>query len=85
MPSYDFKCEKCGNQEELWMKVSEYKKPSCCGQEMKRIFSYAVVKDVDPYVDYDIGDKPVVVKSKQHRKELMKKFGVEEKYGEKWR
>ncbi len=81
---YPFVCETCGKNEELWMKVSEYKRPSCCGKEMKRIFSSAVVSDLVPYLDENIGTEPTWVKSKQHKKQLLRDNGVSEKYGKGW-
>ena len=68
------------------MKMSEFQAPLCCEKEMKqRLGNYYVIGDIEPYLDENIGQEPTWVKSKQHRKKLMKEFGVEEKYGKGWR
>lgn len=85
MPNYDFRCESCQKQEEVFMRIADYKAPECCGKKMNQVLgNYSVVKDVDPYLDENIADKPVWVKSKQHRKQLMKEHGVYEKFGKGW-
>lgn len=84
MPLYDFTCEKCQKTEEFFMKIADYKRPICCEQEMKRIYSYSVVKDLEPYLDENLGVEPTYVKSKKHRKELMRERGVQEKFGKGW-
>ena len=84
MPTYDFKCDSCGKQEAIFMKLADYKAPDCCGQKMKQIIGCAIVKDVEPYLDENLADKPVWVKSKRHRKQLMKEHGVSESYGKGW-
>jgi hypothetical protein len=75
---------KCGKEEEFCMRMTEYKRPLCCEEEMQRIFTHSVVPDLQPYLDENIGTTPEYVKSKQHRKELMKKHGVYEKFGKGW-
>lgn len=85
MPSYDFLCETCHKQEEVFMKLADYKAPDCCGQKMKQVLgNYSVIRDVEPYLDINLTDKPVWVKSKQHRKKLMQEYGVTEKFGKNW-
>ena len=84
MPNYDFSCEACGKREELFMKIAEYKKPECCGQPMKQILNYHVVGDLEPYFDENLSEQPVYVRSKKHRKQLMREAGVTEKFGKGW-
>jgi hypothetical protein len=81
---YPFKCDVCEKSEEHWMKVSEYQVPDCCEQPMRRIFGHNIVKDLEPYLDENLTSDPVWVKSKQHRKELMREHGVIEKIGKGW-
>jgi hypothetical protein len=47
---------------------------------MIRLFSFNVnvQPDLEPYVDDQMGHEPVYVKSKQHRKQLMKERGLVE-------
>lgn len=86
MPVYAYKCAQCGRQEDKFNKMADHKNgPECCGKVMRQHFeSIKVIPDFEPYVDYNISDKPVLVKSKQHRKELMKRNGVSEAYGKGW-
>lgn len=85
MPTYQFACEVCKKDEEVFMRLADYKAPDCCGQKMKQVLgNYHVVKDIEPYLDENLGDQPVYVKSKKHRKQLMKEHGVMEKYGKGW-
>ena len=84
-PLYDLTCS-CGhNEPDVFCGINEYLPCIKCGQPLKRVLgNYTVVKDLEPYLDPHIGDKPTYVKSKKHRKELMKKFGVSEKFGKEW-
>lgn len=84
---YECKCDVCGRKEDIIRRLDDRDKdlPHCCNQEMRRIISgYRVVSDLDPYLDENLGDKPVWVKSKKHRERLMKEHGVSEKYGKGW-
>lgn len=67
------------------MKLADYKSPDCCGQAMKHVLgNYSVIPDVEPYLDENIGNEPTWVKSKKHRRQLMKEHGVQEKFGKGW-
>lgn len=85
MPLYDLTCD-CGhNEQDALCGVNEY--PPCikCGQPLKRVLGrYSVIGDLEPYIDENLGEEPVLVKSKKHRRELMKRAGVYEKYGKGW-
>lgn len=85
---YECRCELCLKTEDIVRSVADRDKdlPICCGKVMKRVISrYNVVGDLDPYLDENLGDKPVWVKSKKHRERLMKEHGVYEKFGKGWR
>lgn len=85
MPTYDFVCLACRKEEEVFMKIADYQPPSCCGASMKqRIGGYGIIGDLEPYMDPNIGEVPVFVKSKKHRKQLMKEHGIQEKFGKGW-
>lgn len=85
MPLYEYKCS-CGYTGEHWNKMDEYEPCPTCKTPMQRVLGgYKVISDLEPYLDPHIGPEPTWVKSKQHRKELMKKFGVSEIYGKGWR
>ncbi len=86
MPIYEYKCPECGQIHEKFNKMANHKNgPNCCGKPTKQYYgSYYVVGDFEPYLDENLGPKPVYVKSKQHRKELMKQNGLDEKFGKGW-
>ena len=75
MPLYDYSCTKCGKVSDIIASVvdTELPCPKCEGI-MTRLFSFRVniQPDLEPYVDEHMGHEPVYVKSKQHRRELMK-------------
>lgn len=81
MPIYDFEC-RCGKVSEHYAKIDEKELPCECGKMMKRLITtrYNVHPDFEPYLDEHIGTEPVWVKSKQHRKQLMKEYGVRDYY-----
>ena len=85
MPAYDFLCQKCSKKEEVFMKLADYKKPDCCDQPMKQIIgNYHIVMDLKPYLDENLSEQPVYVRSKKHRRQLMQEAGVTEKFGKGW-
>jgi putative FmdB family regulatory protein len=86
MPIYEYKCKKCGSTKDKFNRMVDHKKgPRCCGKVMGQHYgNYYVVGDIQPYLEENIGDKPVVVKSKKHREQLMKENGVYEKVGKNW-
>lgn len=83
MPIYNYECDTCKKVHEEFRKIAERDNvPLCCGKPtVKIISSYAVVGDVEPYYDDNLES---FVKSKQHRKKLMKDRGVYERYGKRW-
>jgi len=83
MPRYDYECERCGHVEEKVFKMAEkpdlIKCPVCCGCSVSIISRIADVRaDWNPYIDFNLGDQEVEVRGRGHRKELMKKAGLEE-------
>lgn len=86
MPIYSYICESCGRTEDIYRKVEERNcGPECHGPMKKLMGGHKIIKDLEPYLDADMTDKPVWVKSKKHRKQLMKKHDVYEDYGKGWR
>ena len=85
MPTYQYQCPTCQGLEEAFRSVAERNEaPMCsvCSVPTKKIISaYAVVPDLRPYWDDNLESG---IKSKQHRKEVMKERGVSEKYGKGW-
>ena len=87
MPLYEYECKTCGKHEDAFRKISEHKNgPKCCGEIMSQVLGkHYVIPDLDPYWDENLGKEPLYVKSKQHRKKLMKEHGVSELYGKGWK
>lgn len=58
--------------------------PPCqCGGKTKKIIStYTAISDLEPYYDWNLGG---YIKGKQHRKQVMREQGVDEKFGKGWK
>lgn len=86
MPLYDFQCKECSKVVEKYAKIEEETQECDCGGEMKRLIttSFSAHGDIDPYLDENIGREPVWIKSKKHRRQVMKREGVYESYGKRW-
>lgn len=84
MPIYSYKCTECEKEIEKIFSIDE--KPGLiecpdCGWPAKSIISYTVNrKEWNSYVDDNLGDEPVLVESREHRRELMKKAGLRDQY-----
>ena len=84
MPLYDYECE-CGKITERFGKINETNILCECGKQANRIISRpSVICDLEPYLEENICDKPIWIKSKKHRKQLMKENGVAELVGKGW-
>ena len=84
MPLYEYRCRDCGEITEAVRSVDErMDAPACgCGGETYKIISaYRVHPDFEPYYDDNLETH---IKSKQHRKQVMREQGVSEYYGQGW-
>ena len=82
MPIYEYQCGKCKAVKNEFRAIDDRNNcPECCNQSMKKIISSNVRPDIEPYVDIHMlgPDRPVYVKSRQHKKQLMKEHNVREK------
>ena len=89
MPTYTARCKSCEHVQDYYETISNCEKtPPCekCAHEMEKIISLSnIAPDFEPYLDPNLGGpRGVWVKSKQHRKQLMREYGVEEKVGKGW-
>lgn len=86
MPIYLYRCKTCSNTAEKFNRIDDHKNgPECCGETMNQIIAPQFVHgDFEPYVDHNLAPEPTVVKSKQHRRDLMKQYNVTEKVGKGW-
>ena len=44
MPTYDYKCDKCGGQQEIDRSFGDSTEPICCQTTMTRVWSAPAVK-----------------------------------------
>ena len=84
MPIYEYECPQCSKINEHFSTIANKPDriwcPACgvgaCKPIISRIAS--VRPDIEPYLDENLGDMPVVVEGRKHRRELMKSQGLEE-------
>jgi len=85
MPIYDMECERCGPVLNVWARIDEEVMPCACGGTMRRVISATRSNpDWQPYYDEHLcrmgTNEGTVVMSRQHRKELMRRLGVVDKW-----
>ena len=83
MPLYDFECKKCKHQFEIFgcikdLKMLQSKKrcPICRGR-IRQVITKANRDWFRPHINEDFDGTPIQVTSKEHYKELCKKYGVQ--------
>ncbi len=84
MPLYTYRCTKCETEVDEFRSVAERDiAPECeCGSKTRKILSLSKpIGDLNPYYDENLQG---YVKSRQHRKDLMRERGVTEKFGKGW-
>ena len=84
MPLYEYECDVCKQFMSDWRTVADRDDcPKCeCGGTTKKIISaYRVHPDMEPYYDDNLQS---YIKGKQHRKQVMREQGVEERIGQGW-
>lgn len=85
MPLYTYECVDCGALKDEFRKLEDRNNgPECdlCKIAMKKLIGgHSVVSDLEPYFDDNL---ECGIKSKQHRKQVMREKGVYEKYGKGW-
>jgi len=87
---YDYKCEKCGEIFEDVKSVAKRHASICpvCGGRAKKLFSFraAIRKTFDPYIDPHISPdgNPILVESREQKRRLLKKQGLEWHTGQRW-
>ena len=75
MPIYCYQCEACGNTFEAWARIDERMETRCpsCTAKCKMLITCFNSKVFNEYVEENIGDKPIVIKSTRHLKDELKK------------
>jgi len=82
MPRYDYHCPSCDKTEERFERMGDTLVECTCGNGlMVRQFSppMAIHCDLEPYFDENLGAGGAWVKSKQHKRQLLKQEGLEQK------
>lgn len=83
-PLYGFECGTCGKVSDEFRRIADRNEPlACeCGAVMTRVIGgHHVVGDFEPYYDDNL---QAHIRSKQHRKQVMREQGVDEKFGTHW-
>lgn len=78
MPRYDVECNKCGKGTEIFCKIKELESIKCgCGGDQRVVIKAPPHKDwFRPHWNPNFDIDPVWVESKQHYKDLCKKYDV---------
>ena len=79
MPIYDFSCPAHGTMFDIYAEINEREKQCpLCDSVMTRLFplSVNISPDIQPYIDEHMGKDPVYVKSRKHKKQLLKERGL---------
>jgi len=86
VPNYDYKCQKCETVTELYTGFDDQPDCAVCGQPLKRLITgrKTVIGDMEPYFDENISQSGEWVRSRAHRRELMKRNGLVEAHGKNW-
>jgi putative FmdB family regulatory protein len=79
MPLYDFKCNRCGSEEELFLSVEDRSNATClkCGHIMARVFNSpaAVQYDENDSIDFELTGEPIVYHTKGQIKRIAAQHG----------
>lgn len=84
MPIYEYECELCKKVTEKIYSISEkpdfVQCPSCLNVAKNIIGGGADRREWNSYIDDNLGDEPVLVESREQRRSLMKKNGLQDQY-----
>jgi putative FmdB family regulatory protein len=80
MPLYNYECPNCGVIEDVWAGIEEdnLNCPLCQGIMSRLISAPGVIPDIEPYIDYQMGQGGVPIGSRQQWKREMKDRGLVE-------
>jgi hypothetical protein len=73
MPIYDLRCPDGHEKNDVWAKIDEVIKCEC-GKVMERLITApTIIPDWEPYLEENMGNEPVMIQSRQHYREELKK------------
>lgn len=82
MAIYDYQCAVCGLIPDVIAHIAD-EQIVCptCGAFARRLFSppSAIICDIDPYVDENLGQGGMYITSRQHKREVLKRSGLVQK------
>lgn len=84
MPIYSYECPDCAAVKDEFRRIDERNDPvACeCGASMNKLIGgHRVIGDMEPYYDENLQTH---IKSRQHRRDVMREQGVSEAYGKNW-
>lgn len=88
MPRYEYLCERCKITRTVWQRIEDLDVPGLvvlceCFKPMKRLISAPSINpDVPPYLEENMAHEPVYIKSRQHRKDELKRRNLHDGWGE---
>jgi len=81
LPTYEYLCADCSCKQEISVPISEHKESvTCsCGKEAWQVFETSTLFfDIKPFVTQHINGSPLLVKSRMHRTEILKRHNLVE-------
>jgi putative FmdB family regulatory protein len=85
MPRYDFRCPSCGLTTERVLTLARYDDPQgceSCGGDMRRLISAPRVNPAwQEYLEENMGQDPVHIRSREHYKQELQKRGLHNQWG----
>lgn len=76
MPLYEYECLECGKEFDRFKKIDERFSvycPNCGFSNCKLLISKSNCKVFHDYIEHNIGEKPIHIKSSRHLKDELKK------------
>ena len=82
MPTYSYRCKKCGEELDEFHKVDDRYNQECpeCGNKMQIVIKPLPFHIFEPFWHPNLDKKPVWIKSKKHLKEESDKRGMTSYY-----
>ena len=79
LPIYEYECGRCSTRFDLVGSMSDYRptvSSSCCGVDSDRVFTPVNISVFNPYLEHNLGPKPVLIETAAQRDALCQEHGV---------